>query len=129
MQGSLMGTYVCVTYIRTYVHTDIHVMHTVQSQPFAAKYNINTHTQHTYTTHTHNTHTQHTHTTHIRYLSKETLQNPTKSAEIPRGFRAESAKLLCSYPRNRSTTSADGVSHFRGMIFRYPRNDTSLSAE
>ena len=47
----------------------------------------------------------------------------------PRKFRAESAKLLCSYPRNCSTTSAESVSHFRRMILRYPQNDTSLSAE
>ena len=47
----------------------------------------------------------------------------------PWKFRAESTKLLCSYPRNCSTTSAESVSHFRGMIPRYPQNDTSLSVE
>ena len=43
----------------------------------------------------------------IQYFSQETLQNRTKSAEIQRGFYVESAKLLCSYPRNCSTTSAE----------------------
>ena len=38
-------------------------------------------------------------------------------------IRGNSAKLLCSYPRNCSTTSAESVSHFRGMILRCPRND------
>ena len=47
----------------------------------------------------------------------------------PRKFCAESAKLLWNYPRNCSTISAESVSHFRGMILRYPQNDTSMSAK
>ena len=58
---------------------------------------------------------------HIRYLSQETLRNPMKSVKIPHGFHAESAKLLCSCPRNCSTTYAE--------CLPFSRNDTSLSAE
>ena len=55
---------------------------------------------------------------HIRYLSQETLRNPTKSAEIPRGFRKAFVQL-----------SAELQYYFRGECLPFPRNDTSLSAE
>ena len=54
-------------------------------------------------------------------MPQETLQNPTNSAENLRGFCADSVKLLCSYLRNYSTTSAERVSPFRGMILPCPQ--------
>ena len=33
---------------------------------------------------------------HIRYMSQETLRNPTNSVEILRGFSADFVKLPCS---------------------------------
>ena len=55
---------------------------------------------------------------YVRYLSKETLRNPTKSAEIPRGIRKASVQL-----------SAESQYYFRGWCLPFPRNDISLSAE
>ena len=57
----------------------------------------------------------------LRYMSQETLQNMTKTAENLRGFRADSVKLPCSYLRSYSTTSAERVSPFRGMILPCPQ--------
>ena len=54
----------------------------------------------------------------VRYLSQETLRNPTKSAEILRGIRKASVQL-----------SAELQYYFRGECLPFPRNDTSLSAE
>ena len=47
----------------------------------------------------------------------------------PQKFCADSAKLLCSYLRNCSITSAESISHFYGMIHHCSRNDTLLFAE
>ena len=47
-----------------------------------------------------------------------------KLYEIRQSLRkicADSVKLPCSCPRNCSTTSAESVSHFRGMVLRCPR--------
>ena len=57
-------------------------------------------------------HSIHIHTTwiHIRYLSQETLQNPTKSARIPCGNRKASVRLsteLQYYFRGVSPISAE----------------------
>ena len=44
-----------------------------------------------------------------------------KIRRIPRKICADSVKLPCSYPRNYSTTSAERVSPFRGMILPCPQ--------
>ena len=78
------------------------------------------------------TFTLHLHTVHVTRNFTKSDEFRGKSARIPcvfrkasarnpRRFRADSAKLPCSYPRNYSTTSAERVSPFRGMILPCPQ--------